>query len=70
MSHLHTDCRCEGLDKGESKAAAEAFQLPLELNLPDGGIAPPTLPDKSKGGRPRNSSAALIYAEALRSALA
>ena len=51
------------------RAVAERYQLPLELNLPGGGIAQPALPDRSKGGRPRNSSAALIFAESLCKAL-
>lgn len=67
------DLRCSafrfGSLSGRALRTAEKFLMPLELNLPGGGIAPPVLPDKSKGGRPRVSSAAFVFAESLRKAL-
>lgn len=57
------------MSAAEIAAAAVAIQLPLELNV-NGRVPPPLVPDRSRGGRPRNSSAALIFAESLRKALA
>lgn len=62
-------CRLGHLSGRAFKRAAAEFQLPLSLNLPGGGIATPLVPDRKQGGRPRISSAALIYAEELRVAL-
>lgn len=47
-----------------------AGKMTLPLEAPAAHAAKPTVPERNKGGRPRNNAASLIYAEALRLALA
>lgn len=47
-----------------------AGKMTLPLEAPAAHAAKPTIPERNKGGRPRNNAASLIYAEALRHALA
>ena len=68
-------CSYGHLKGKELRQAVSQLQLPLHLNTVSDdtedsvNTVAPSLPEKSKGGRPRNSSAAAIYAEDLRSAL-
>ena len=62
-------CRCGSVSSPAALALAAKLTLPLEAPAPQAAKAP-AAPERNKGGRPRNNAASLIYAEALRHALA
>jgi len=64
--------RHPGVSETELRDLALAYQLPMESNFADSDedVSRPSTADRSKGGRPRNGSAAIILAESLRKALA
>ena len=61
--------RCGSVSSPAALALAAKLTLPLEAPGPQ-AAKPPAVPQRNKGGRPRNNAASLIYAEALRHALA
>ena len=65
---LHGTCRFGSLDCPAAQAFLAEMTLPYE---PGSGAAKPVqqLQQKSKGGRPRNNAASVIYGSALQVAL-
>ncbi|KAK9820637.1 hypothetical protein WJX81_001839 [Elliptochloris bilobata] len=61
--------RCGSAGSPTAMALAAKLTLPLEAPALQAAKAP-AVPERNKGGRPRNNAASLIYAEALRHALA
>jgi hypothetical protein len=64
--------RHPGASEIEMRELALDYQLPMESSFADSDddVSRPSTADRSKGGRPRNGSAAIILAESLRKALA
>ena len=64
-------CRCKGLPSAEAAQFLARMTLPFDPSSPDGcRVAQAHVREKSKGGRPRNNVASVIYAAAMQRALA